>query len=187
MKILKWQPLFVVEAKYLTEEGLKQKSFLKAKRIYLENKGVEFTRDKLNSHDAVCAVVYDEIIDKYIFVKQWRPGPEKFVIELSAGLLGDHDGNNDPYETMKSEVEQELGYKVNRAVYLCDPFYTTPGKTDEKMHLFFVTVSEQISDGGGLESENEDIEVIKVSKDEIKDLGIEDAKTLIGLFKMNLL
>lgn len=187
MKVLKEEKLFVVEEKYLTEEGKKQNSFLKAKRLYLENKGVEFTRDKLNSHDAVCAVVYDEILHKFIFVKQWRPGPEKFIIELAAGLLGDHDGNNDPYETMKSEVEQELGYKVDHIVYICDPFYTTPGKTGEKMHLFFVIVSEQISKGGGLESENEDIEVIKVSKDEIKNLGIEDAKTLVGLFKLNLL
>lgn len=184
MEILRTEKLFIVEEQFLTEEGKKQNGFLKAKRLYLKNKGVEYTRDKLDSSDAVCGVVYDERLHKYIFVKQWRPGPEKFVIELAAGLL---DHKLIPIETMILEVEQELGYKVDKIVEICTPSFTTPGKTGEKMYFYYITVSEQISEGGGEESENEDIEVIKVYQSEIKGLGIEDMKTLFALYKLGII
>jgi ADP-ribose pyrophosphatase len=185
MEIIKTEDLFTVEERYITEEGKKKKGFLKIKRLFLRNKGKDFTRDKVVSPDAVCAVVYDEVEHKYIFAKQYRPGPQKDVIELAAGLI-DHKGIS-PMDTMIAEVEQELGYKVDHIIPICTPFFTTPGKTNEKMYLFYVTVSEQISKGGGLETENEDIEVIKVYEKDIEKLGIEDGKTLVGLYRMNLL
>jgi len=164
------------------------KGYFEVNRLYLKNKGNEYTRDWLQSKDAVAGVVYDRKKHLYVFVKQFRPGPQKDVIELVAGLI---DSGFTPKETMIKEVEEEIGYKVDSIVEICNPFYTTPGKTNEKMHLFCVIVSEQISKGGGLEIENEDIEIIKVSKKQIKNLGIEDGKTLVGLLvtlpKINLL
>jgi len=152
-------------------------------RLFLKNKGKEFTRDRIVSKDAVAAVVYDEKLDKYIFVEQFRPGPQKNVIELAAGLIEDLS----PMDTMIKEIEEELGYLVDTIGKIRPAFYTTPGKTNEKMYLFYATVSKQISKGGGLETENEDIEVIKVPKEDIDFLEIEDGKTLVGLASMGLL
>lgn len=121
---------------------------------------------------------------EYIFVKQFRPGPRKDVIELVAGLL-DNNGLT-PMETMVKEIGEEIGYEVDHLVDMCNPFYTTPGKTNEKIHLFFASVSKKISNGGGLETENEDIEVIEIEKNDIPSLGIEDGKTLLALALYNI-
>jgi ADP-ribose pyrophosphatase len=75
---------------------------------------------------------------------------------------------------------------VDHLVDMCNPFYTTPGKTNEKIHLFFASVSKKISNGGGLETENEDIEVIEIEKNDIPSLGIEDGKTLLALALYNI-
>ena len=185
MEVVKTEELLVVEDKFVIGDGKKNKGFLRVKRLHLRNKGVDFTRDKVESKDAVAAVVYDTKLWKYVFVKQYRPGPEKYLIELVAGLI-DHDGLS-AVQTMISEIKPELGYEVDSIVQICQPFYTTPGKTSEKMYLFFVTVSKQTEKGGGVESENEDIEIIKVTPEEVKELDIEDGKTLLGLYKTNVL
>jgi len=184
MEVLGTEELLVVEDKYVTDDGKKEKGFLRVKRLHLKNKGVEFTRDKVESKDAVAAVVYDTKLEKYVFVKQYRPGPEKYLIELTAGLI---EHGLSPVQTMITEIKQELGYEVDHIYSICRSFYTTPGKTSEKMYLFYVTVSKQTEKGGGVESENEDIEIIKVTPEEVKELDIEDGKTLLGLYKTNVL
>jgi len=167
----------------LREENL-YKGYFEVNRLHIENKGKTYTRDWLEGRNAVAAVVFDTLKNKYIFVKQFRPGPRIDVIELVAGLI---DSELGPVDTIIKEVKEEIGYKVDKIKKICNPFYTTPGKTNEKMHLYYVEVSEKISDGGGLETENEDIEVIETYQHEIKNLGIEDGKTLVGLYKLRLL
>jgi ADP-ribose pyrophosphatase len=168
--------------KILKEEEL-YKGYLKINQLTLENKGKEFTRDWVQSKDAVAAIVYDETLHQYVFVKQFRVGPKEEIVELVAGLI---ENGLTPMETMIHEVEEEIGYNVDTIDVLCE-FYTTPGKTNEKIYLFYVTVSKQFSKGGGLDSENEDIEVVKVYQNDIKTLNIVDGKTLIGLYKLDLL
>ena len=160
------------------------KGYFEVNRLKIENKGKIYTRDWLEGKDAVAALVYNTVTHKYIFVKQFRPGPRKDVIELVAGLL-DNNGLT-PMETMVKEIGEEVGYEVDHLVDMCNPFYTTPGKTNEKIHLFFASVSKKISNGGGLETENEDIEVIEIEKNDIPNLGIEDGKTLLALALYNI-
>ena len=162
------------------------KDYFEVNRLTLKNKkNNQITRDFLRSKNAVAAVVYDRIKNKYLFVKQFRPGPQKDVIELVAGLI-DNNGLT-PAETIKKEILEEVGYEVDTITQICNPFYTTPGKTNEMMWLFFATVSKQVTAGGGSESEDEELDIISVSKSEIKRLGIEDGKTLVGLYKLRLL
>ena len=58
------------------------KDYFEVNRLTLKNKkNKQITRDFLRSKNAVAAVVYDRIKNKYLFVKQFRPGPQKDVIE----------------------------------------------------------------------------------------------------------
>ena len=56
----------------------------------------------------------------------------------------------------------------------------SPGGSSEKIHLFYAVAGEKIEEGGGLESENEEIDIIEMSLSEFKNFKSDDAKTIIG-------
>ncbi len=162
-----------------------QQGYMKVHTLTLQGKkGQQVNREYLNSKDAVCCVVFDTVKNKYIFVKQFRPGPKMKIIELAAGMI-DHAGENE-VETMKREIEEELGYAVDTINNIVKTYYTTPGKTNERMSTFFATVSKKIGQGGGLESENEEIEIVELTKEEIKRTDFVDGKTLLALCVLKL-
>lgn len=156
-----------------------QQGYLKVHKLTLQGKKNQVNREYINSGDAVAAVVFDTIKNKYIFVKQFRPGPKMKIIELCAGMI-DKVGENE-IETMKREIEEELGYATDTINQIVKPYYASPGKTTERMSLYFATVSNKIGQGGGLESENEEIEIVELTKEEIKRTDFIDGKTLMAL------
>ena len=96
------------------------------------------------------------------------------------------------YKVIKIPVVSEViygrkvGYKINNAQQVLSA-YTSPGALTEKMYLFVAEYSDemQVNDGGGLESENEEIEVLELSFSKaiemIKTEEIIDAKTIMLL------
>ena len=145
-------------------------------------RGTKFFREVVCPADAVAAVVYNTAKEVFIFVKQFRIGPQKDIIEIVAGTY--NPAKEKPEEAMMREVEEEIGYKVDDITHLRS-FYSSPGYSSEKMELFLVTVSEQISEGGGLAEENENIEIIEMNALELSTAHLNgefiDAKTLIAL------
>ena len=71
-----------------------QNGYFKIHKLNLQGKKGPVTREYVNSKDAVCAVVFDTIKNKYIFAKQFRPGPKMVILELCAGML-DHAGEGE--------------------------------------------------------------------------------------------
>lgn len=128
----------------LEELTIKQKTNNIVKREFLRNK------------DGVAAIVYNTKIDKYIFISQWRPCYEKEMIEVVDGSI---ENNETPIEAIEKEVLEEVGYKIDK-IKKINSFYVSPGVVGEKVHLFFVIVSEKVSDGGGNKEENEELDVI---------------------------
>lgn len=162
-----------------------QTGYMKVHKLVLQGKkNQEVSREYVNSKDAVCAVVFDTIKNKYIFVKQFRPGPKMNIIEIPAGMI-DHVGE-DEIGTMKREIEEEVGYAVDTINQIIKPYYTTPGKTNERLSTYFATVSRKIGQGGGLESENEEIDIVELTKEEIKKTDFVDGKTLLALSVLKL-
>src|SRR3954447_19723788 len=91
------------------------------------------------------------------------------LIETIAGLL-DHDN---PEDCIKRETEEETGYKVSEVRKIFEA-YMSPGSVTE-MLTFFVAEYEKdmkINEGGGLEEDHEDIEVLEI--------GLNDALAMIG-------
>jgi len=91
----------------------------------------------------------------------------------------------DPQAALKREVLEETGYEVVSIEKIAQ-FYVSPGGSSERIVLFYVEVrnATKVAAGGGLVSENEDIQSIWYSPEELQkmvDAGdIHDAKTLIG-------
>ena len=108
-------------------------------------------------------------------------GPD-FLLDIPAGLL---EGDA-PHEAIRREAMEETGYFVGEAHHLFD-FFASPGTLTEKVALFaaFVSASDRVMEGGGLEEEHEYIEVVELKLDEafamISSGEIVDAKTIMAL------
>lgn len=158
-------------------ERLCDESFSPTNRIYLKNGDIKYNRDYVVRLPAVAAVVYDTIKNKYLFVKQFRPGTKGEVIELVAGMID--DDKLTPMDTIKKEISEELGYKTDYVNFLVK-MYTAPGYTDEVIHYYYVEVSERVNDGGGSDSENEFIETVEMTEEELKEFDFQDNKCYLA-------
>lgn len=136
------------------------------------------------SDDAVAALVFDTVKEEFIFVKQFRSGlfneESQELIEVVAGTL---EQGEDPEKCMVREIEEEIGYKTDSINYVGE-YFVSPGGTSEKIYLYLVSVSEQVSEGGGLADEHEEIEIVRMSEDEMGSYSFRDMKTML-LIKEN--
>ncbi len=113
-----------------------------------------------------------------VLVRQPRPAVSASVLELPAGLV---DEGESPEDTARRELEEETGYTASRLEPLVS-FYTSPGFTDELIHIFLAT---GLTPTASRPDEDEEIEVVRVPLSEALDLvlkrEISDAKTVTGL------
>lgn len=157
----------------------KYKGFLNIDLLTVKTKkGQEVKREVMRRKDAVASLVYNEETQKYIFVSQWRPGSLADIIEIPAGTL-DHPGE-DKRDAMKREIEEEIGYSV-KSMILLDECYVSPGGNTEMVSIYFSVVDEKIGDGGGVEGEHEEIDIIEMTKEEMLSTRFNDAKTIIAV------
>lgn len=104
------------------------------------------------------------------------------LIEVCAGLL---DKDN-PEDCIRRETEEETGYKVTEIKKVYEA-YMSPGSVTEMLYLFIAAYEPQmkIAEGGGVEHEQEDIEVLELSFEKamhmIETGEIKDAKTIMLL------
>lgn len=104
------------------------------------------------------------------------------MIEVCAGLLDkDH-----PEQCIIRETEEETGYRIS-TVHKVMETYMSPGAVTEILYLFVgkYDASMKVSEGGGVDSEQENIEVLEYTFDEafamIQTGEIKDAKTIMLL------
>ena len=104
------------------------------------------------------------------------------LIEACAGLL-DKDNAED---CIKRETEEETGYKVTDVRKIFEA-YMSPGSVTEILYFFIAEYSKdmKISEGGGVEHEEENIEVLEIAIDQamrmIETGDIKDGKTIMLL------
>lgn len=108
--------------------------------------------------------------------------PDGMLIEAPAGLLDDDDAET----AVRREAEEETGYRVDGVTRIFELFMS-PGSVTERVAFFTADYSpdDRIDDGGGVESEGEDIEVIELNLDDALDRvergEIADGKTVLLL------
>ena len=137
--------------------------------------------------DSVAAIVWRRDTDALLFTEQFRfstvaEGPG-WLLEIIAGMI---DAGETADAAIRREIEEELGYRIDQVIPI-STFYLSPGGSSERIWLFFVEVSgtEQVSDGGGLSTEHEDIQVVTMARPDAR-LALDqqrfvDAKTIVGL------
>jgi ADP-ribose pyrophosphatase len=134
-------------------------------------------------HPGASAVVpmldpVDDPDPRVILIRQFRHAAEGFIWEVPAGRL---DPGETPERCAERELEEEAGMRAGRIERLTT-IYTTPGFTDERIHLFLA--SDLRSGEQGRESD----EFMEVETRRWSDImgmvqrgEIVDGKTLIGL------
>lgn len=135
--------------------------------------------------DSVAILLFEKESKSILLTNQFRYPSCKhnngWLLEIPAGSL---EKDEDPEKCIKREVLEEIGYKI-KIPKLIHTFYTSPGAVTERIFLYFAEVSEKdkIAKGGGVEAENEDIQLVKLPVKEIeaKLSEIKDAKTIIAL------
>jgi ADP-ribose diphosphatase len=111
-----------------------------------------------------------------LLIKQYRYAANGPLIEIPAGRL---EQGEDPRACAERELLEEVGVKAGRVERLTT-IWTTPGFTDERIHLFWA--ADLTADKHSREPD-EFIEVTPKPLSEalnlIRDGGIKDAKTIL--------
>ncbi|MDF2930792.1 MAG: nudK [Chryseobacterium sp.] len=146
------------------------------------------SREAYDRGNGAVILLYNTTSKTVILTKQFRMptyingNSTGMLIEACAGLLD----NDNPEECIKRETEEETGYKISKVEKIFEA-YMSPGSVTEILHFFIAEYSSEmkIANGGGLEDEGEDIEVLEIYFEkalEMIDSGeIKDAKTIMLL------
>lgn len=180
------------QIKIIKEELLSDNWYTLKKYTYeiLKQDGIRQiqTREVYDRGNGAVILLYNQEFKTVILTRQFRlpsfvNGNKKGVlIEACAGLL---DQDN-PEEAIKRETEEETGYRIKDVRKIFDS-YMSPGSVSEILYFFIAeyTPSMKVHEGGGIEHEQEDIEVLEISFDKAYGMiatgEIRDAKTIMLL------
>ena len=115
---------------------------------------------------------------RVVLIRQFRHAAEEYIWEIPAGRL---DPGETPEQCAARELEEEVGMRAGRLERLTT-IYTTPGFTDERIHLFLAT---ELQPGEQGRESDEFMEVETRRWSEVLQMvrrgTIVDGKTLISL------
>lgn len=156
---------------------------------FKNGKTENLTHEVYGKNDGVAILLYNLETKKVILSKQFRMPvfvagvSNGFSIEVVGGAL---DEGESPEDCVIRETEEEVGYKIDKITKISTVFLS-PGLVKERVHLFIGAYKDinKTKNGGGLESENEEIEVLEFSFAEafkmIATQKIIDARTILLL------
>ncbi|HJS00566.1 MAG TPA: GDP-mannose pyrophosphatase NudK [Flavobacterium sp.] len=153
-----------------------------------DNSTITQQREVYDRGNGAAILLYNKENKTIILTRQFRlptylnGNKSGMMVEVCAGLL-DQD---EPEACIIRETEEETGYRVSKVKKIMET-YMSPGAITEILYLFVAEydASMKVSEGGGLEHEQENIEVIEMSFDEaytkIETGELKDAKTIMLL------
>lgn len=140
--------------------------------------GSEMTYDLVKHRGAVVIIPVDAQ-QNILFVRQFRIGAERALLELPAGLL---EQGESPETCAAREIQEEIGVASRDLVRLGE-FFMVPGYSTEKMHLFLATGLFESRITGDADEFIERVSIPVEKAYHMAHTGeILDGKTLAGLF-----
>lgn len=155
---------------------------------YTKKSGEDITqkREVYDRGNGATILLYNQDQKTVILTRQFRlptytnGNDSGMMIEACAGLL-DKDNAED---CIRRETEEETGYVVNDVKKVFEA-YMSPGSVTEILYFFIAAYSKdmKVSEGGGVDHEEENIEVLEMSFEEALEMvsngEIKDAKTIM--------
>ena len=155
---------------------------------YKDGSWVTQARESYDRGNGATVLLYNRSKGTVILIRQFRMptylngNEDGMMVEACAGLL---DGD-DPMTCVIKEAEEEAGFRIHNAEKVMEA-YMSPGAVTEIIHFYVAEYEEKdrVGDGGGLESEHEEIEVFEVPFEKAMEMvrggEIKDAKTIMLL------
>ncbi len=146
------------------------------------------SREAYDRGNGAVILLYNKERRTVILTRQFRlptyiNGNESgMLIEACAGLL-DKDNAED---CIRKETEEETGYRIHKVEKIFES-YMSPGSVTELLYFFIAEYDKdmKIGEGGGVEEEQENIEVMELSFDKAFSMiytgEIKDGKTIMLL------
>lgn len=143
-------------------------------------------REAYDRGNGATILLYNKANKTVILTRQFRlpsfiNGNESgMLIEACAGLLDKDDAEN----CIKRETEEETGYQVKDVRKIFEA-YMSPGSVTEILYFFVAEYSSsmKVHQGGGIEDEQEHIEVLEIKLDDAMQMigsgEIKDGKTIM--------
>jgi ADP-ribose pyrophosphatase len=117
-----------------------------------------------------------------LLIKQYRFAADQFLYEIPAGRLAAGESSED---CARRELREETGYTAELMEPLLS-FYTTPGFTDERIHVFLAT---GLTRGETAHEGDEFIEVVTLPLSAVLIMiragEVSDAKTALALLYLS--
>ncbi|UCX05986.1 ADP-ribose diphosphatase [Shewanella glacialimarina] len=147
----------------------------------------EVTREVFERGNAVVVLPYDPIRDQVVLIEQLRvpalvTTKSIWLLELVAGMI---EPGEKPEQVATRELFEESGLVASHIDYI-NSYLVSPGGTSERFYMYLGRVDASQANGiHGLDSENEDIKVHVVSREQaydwVKSGRIDNASTVLGI------
>ncbi|MEP6645876.1 MAG: GDP-mannose pyrophosphatase NudK [Saprospiraceae bacterium] len=146
------------------------------------------SREAYDRGNGAAILLYNKEKQTVILTRQFRlptyinGNTSGMLIEVCAGLLD----KDKPEEAILRETQEETGFKIAYAKKVFEA-YMSPGSVTEILYFFIAEYlpSMKIAEGGGLEHEEENIDVLEFNIDQamqmIESGDIKDGKTIMLL------
>ena len=147
---------------------------LKILQVAIGNEVVEREVVEFGQAAAALPLIDD---DTAILVEQFRSAIGGWVLEIPAGKV---EPGEDPEKCIVRELEEEIGYRPRRVEKLVS-VYTTPGYSNEVLHIF---VAKDLEFVGAHPERYEVLRPRKMKLREVLELsrdGVVDAKTVLAV------
>ncbi|MEL6391072.1 MAG: GDP-mannose pyrophosphatase NudK [Bacteroidota bacterium] len=145
-------------------------------------------REAYDRGNGATILLYNKAQGTVILTRQFRlptfvnGNVDGMLIETCAGLLDEHH----PEDCIRKETEEETGYRISSPTKIFEA-YMSPGSVTEILYFFTAEYdhSMKVGAGGGLEDEQENIEVLELPFAEAYGMiatgDIRDGKTIMLL------
>lgn len=157
--------------------------------IHLKNGQVQKqVREAYDRGNGAVILLYNTTAQTVILTRQFRlptfinGNADGMLIEACAGLLD----KDDPESCIRREAEEETGYRLSDVKKVYEA-YMSPGSVTEILYFYIAAYdhSMKVHEGGGLEEEQEHIEVLELPFEKAWSMiatgELRDAKTIMLL------
>lgn len=182
----------MTDIKILKTEVLSDNWYILRKIIFEATKKdgtvLKLTREAYDRGNGATILLYNRDTKTVILTKQFRVATyingndNGMLIECCAGLLDQSNAE----DCIRRETEEETGYQISNVKKVFEA-YMSPGSVTEILYFFVAEYNKdmKISEGGGLEEEHENIEVLELpfatALQMVQTGEIKDGKTIMLL------
>lgn len=148
------------EEKTMKSDKVYEGKILNLKVDTVEMPDKKYSKREIVEHPGGVAIIAITPENSLVLVKQYRKAVESFLLEIPAGKL---ELNEEPRETAIRELKEETGLESDKLNYISE-FYTSPGYTNEKIHLF---LAEELKKVDYTPEPGEFLEIVEVPIEEL--------------------